>query len=838
MRGVAQAALEETIALVTLDEPPPEGEFVLELHAPGTRPVVVLASSAADPSDPLDPMHPVRVRPFDDEHYGQLLAFVCMTEGREQQPVTRWSTGYDRAPSLLRVDTVQDELSDSERMPGRPSLADVDPLLGRMLASDKYKIESVIGEGSAGAVYRGRHVALDMPLAIKVLHPRFRADKTFARRFFAEARAASKLDHPNVTRVQDFGEEPDGLLYIVMELLRGMDLRQLMHTDDVSRTRRIEILLSVLNALAAADDQGIVHRDIKPENIMVVESRDDDGKLVDLVKVCDFGLATVKPRVAGGTDIRQAAAAMSWVAGTPQYMSPEQILGEDLDVRADLYACGVILFELLTDRLPFHHSSVMHLMRMQLYEPPPRMRTLDPTIDAGLEALTMRALSKRPEDRFQSPREFRSALRDATRTSRNKTTHGWLPAEAEAKARAQVVTARPSPPAPQPAPPSAPQPAPQPAPKTLPAMARAREQSATPEQIADRILSDVPSVLNALTGESTAQQFVSRLRAIVSAFPVLIDRGAIGPLADIAATLSAMAKEQSTPEDPRPDLSMRALEPLRHETHLVKIAQAFLAGSDSARQDARFLLSIGGQSGLQAALDARRKLARRAINRKEFVSLVRSYGAESSLLVLPALALAMDDAGGDPPLLEDLLRALPDQRIPTFRSLASRLAHHGDPTVRRAIAERLPALLGPDSHSILRSASRDPDDLVRVAAIVSLRQIGGIDDAIVALARDVLNAQVETSPDLRVAVAEALSDVAPEMRREAAAVLADALMPRSRSFMNVLLKVSSVVDDTRVTLAIACSILAVGGLEGRRTVERRLAASKPPLRDELERLLR
>ncbi len=826
MRGVAQAALEETIALVTLDEPPPDGEFVLELHAPGTRPVVVLASSAADPSDPLDPMHPVRVRPLDDEHYGQLLAFICMTEGRDQQPVTRWSTGYDRAPSLLRVDTVQDEVSDSERIPGRPSLTEVDPLLGRMLASDKYRIESVIGEGSAGAVYRGRHVALDMPLAIKVLHPRFRADKTFSRRFFAEARAASKLDHPNVTRVQDFGEEPDGLLYIVMELLRGMDLRQLLHTDDVTRIRRVEILISVLNALAAADDQGIVHRDIKPENIMVVESRDDDGEVVDLVKVCDFGLATVKPRVAGGTDIRQAAAAMSWVAGTPQYMSPEQILGEDLDVRADLYACGVILFELLTDRLPFHHSSVMHLMRMQLYEPPPRMRTLDPTIDAKLEALTMRALSKRPEDRFQSPREFRSALRDATRTSRNKTTHGWLPAEPEPKAKAQAVTARPPPLEPPPAP------------KTLPAMARAREQSATPEQIADRILSDVPSVLNALTGESTAQQFVSRLRAIVSAFPVLIERGAIGPLADIAATLSAMAKEQSTPEDPRPDLSTRALEPLRHETHLVKIAQAFLAGSDSARQDARFLLSIGGQSGLQAALDARRKLARRAINRREFVSLVRSFGADGSVLVLSALSLAMEDAGGDPALLEDLLRALPDQRLPTFRSLASRLAHHGDPTVRRAIAERLPALLGPESHAILRSASRDPDDLVRVAAIASLRQIGGVDDAIVALARDVLNAQVETSLELRVAVAEALSDVAPELRREAATVLGEALMPRSRSFMNVLLKVSSVVDDTPVMVAIARSLLAVGGLEGRRTVERRAVASKPPLREELERLLR
>jgi serine/threonine-protein kinase len=817
MRGVAQAALEETIALVTLDEAPPEGEFVLELHAPGTRPVVVIAVSAGEP---MEPMYPVRVRPFDDEHAGQLLAFVCSAETQGTQPVTRWSQGWDRVPSLLRLDTIPDERSDEERA-ARVSVPEDDPLLGRVVAAGKYRIESLIGEGSAGAVYRGRHLALDKGLAIKVLHPRFRADNTFARRFFAEARAASRLDHPNVARVQDFGEEPDGLLYIVMELLRGMDLRQLMHSDDVSRDRRIEILISVLNALAAADDQSIVHRDIKPENIMVVESRDDDNKVVDLVKVCDFGLATVKPRVAGGTDIRQAAAAMSWVAGTPEYMSPEQILGEDADIRADLYACGIILFELMTNRLPFQNSSVMHLMRQQLYEPPPRMRVLDPTIDARLEALTLRVLNKDPSKRPQNPREFRDELRDATRASRNATTQGWLPPPRVRESKA---------PAPAPT---------QPPPRTLPAMTRVREQpTGHPEQIADRILSDLPGVLNALTGEVTAQQFVGRLRAVVSAFPVLINREAIGPLADIAATLSVMAKEPTSTEDPRPALAMRALEPLRHETHLVKIAQAFLIGPDSAREDARFLLSLGGQAGLQAVLDARRKLVRRIVNRTGFVALVRGFGQEAGAPVHSALAAAVDDGLADPSLVEDLLLALPASRSALFRPLATKLAHHGHPGIRRAVVERLPDLLGPESHAVLRPASRDPDESVRIAAIRSLRQIGGVDDAIVALARDVLVLQAESSPELRVVVADALSEVAPELRLEATSVLLDAFAPRSRSLMNVILKASGEHDDPLLLVAVARSLLIVGGIQGRRVVERRASSAKGQLREELERLLR
>ncbi len=813
MRGVAQAALEETVALVTLDEAPPRGEFVLELHAPGTRPVVLIATTAGEP---MEPMFPVRVRPFDDEHSGQLLAFVCSVETETSQPVTRWSQRFDRTPSLLRLDTLRDQaLGKVPAEPeGRASEPELDPLIGRLLATDKYRIESLIGEGSAGAVYRGRHVALDKMLAVKVLHPRFRADETFARRFLAEAKAASRLDHPNVTRVQDFGEEDDGLLYIVMELLRGLDLRQLIHENALPRSRRIEVMVSVLNALAAADDKGIVHRDIKPENVMVVQARDEDGESVDVVKVCDFGLATVKPRAEGGTDIRQAAAAMSWIAGTPEYMSPEQILGEDLDIRADLYACGVILFELLTGQLPFRNASVMHLMRQQLYDPPARLRALDPTIDVRLEAVVLRTLSKDRSQRPATPREMRNELRAASQSPRHATTRGGLPPSASEPPRAPHSAAH-----------------------KLPAMTQARDKpTLTPEQIADRIMADVGSVLTALTGESTLQQFVRRLRAIVSAFSMLLERGAISPLADIASTLAAMAREPATGDDPRPSLSMRALEPLRHETTLLRVAQEFLAGAETSRDDARFLLSLGGQGGVQAVLDARRQLAGREIDREAFVSLMRAQGAVAAEPLTSTLAALMDEGGGDADFIEDVLRSLPTGRNSQFRVLGSTLAHHGAPAVRHVVVGRLPELLGDEAHRILRASTRDPEESVRIAAIESLRQIGGVDDAVVQLARMLLADPSRASANLQVVAIEALQDVAPEFKSEAVNTLSEALVPRSRSLMNVL-GVSSDAEEVARLVAAARSLIALAGMRGREAVQRRVAVSRGELREALVRLL-
>ena len=817
MRGIAQSALEESVALVTLDETPPDAEFVLELHAPNTRPVVVLAVTAGEP---MDDMFPVRLRPFDDEHYGQLLAFVCAADQGAGQPVTRWSQSIERTPSLLRLDTIPDSATamgpDTD---DHPSMPGVDPLIGRVLATDKYRIESLIGEGSAGAVYRCRHVALDKALAVKVLHPRFRADSTFSRRFHAEARAASRLDHTNVTRVQDFGEEPDGLLYIVMELLQGVDLRHLLHGGTLPRDRRIEILLSVLNALAAADDQGIVHRDIKPENVVVVASQNDDAEFVDLVKVCDFGLATVKPRVAGGTDIRQAAAAMSWVAGTPEYMSPEQILGEDLDIRSDLYACGVILFEMLTGQLPFSAPSVLHLMRMQLYDPPPPMRRLDPTIDARLEALTHRVLSKEPADRPTTPRELRNELREATRASRSATTGGWLP---------------PRRPQPSNAPPA------QREPTRLPAIESAARpaNTMTPEQVADRIMANAESVVSAITAASTPQQFVRRLRAIVAAIPILLERGAVAPLAAVASTLAHIAEQPSTAADPRPALCARALEPIRQETRLVPVAEALLVGRQDDRDAARVLLQIGGAIGLQALVNARTKLPAARVHLEDFEVVVRAFGSSATPVLMRALAETSDGPrGGDAFVVEDLVNLLPGEPNPAFVALTNRLAHHGAAGVRRAVISRLPDLWGRESRSVLRVASRDPDESVRLAAIAGMRRIGAIDEAVIGLARDLLMGGSSASNELIVAAVAALPDAVASKRALAAEVLREAMRPRSRSLMTVLRSATTPADEAVVVEAVARALIALTGDEGRSEVRRRMAASRGDLRARLEQLL-
>src|SRR5687767_398068 len=171
-----------------------------------------------------------------------------------------------------------------------PDASVADPLLGRVVAG-KYEIESLLGGGGMGKVYRARHRALDKVIAIKVLHAVYQTDQKFAQRFQREARAASKLDHPNGMQVLDFGVEPDGLLYIAMELLAGKDLHKVLLSEGLpSLERTVTIMAQVCAALQAAHDQGIVHRDMKPENVVVVPKVSDDGTTIDLVKACDFGI--------------------------------------------------------------------------------------------------------------------------------------------------------------------------------------------------------------------------------------------------------------------------------------------------------------------------------------------------------------------------------------------------------------------------------------------------------------------------------------------------------------------------------------------------------------------
>ena len=264
-----------------------------------------------------------------------------------------------------------------------------------------------------GAVYKARQIALDKDVAIKVLHGEHAGDAMFAARFQREAKAASKLDHPNSMRVLDFGQEPDGLLYIAMELLPGRDLFHVILEDwPISAERAADIMTQALAALAVAHDMGIVHRDLKPENIMLMTGTDDEGRAHDVVKVCDFGIAkfTDAPE-ARSTGGGQKLTTQGIVVGTPEYMSPEQGKGETLDARSDLYSMGVLLYQLLTGRLPFDAETALGIVLKHVTEEPLPPRKVNPAADARLEAICLKAMRKKREDRYQGARDMRMDLR-------------------------------------------------------------------------------------------------------------------------------------------------------------------------------------------------------------------------------------------------------------------------------------------------------------------------------------------------------------------------------------------------------------------------------------------
>jgi len=256
-----------------------------------------------------------------------------------------------------------------------------------------------------GRVYCAEQVALERTVAVKVVHPDLAGDEVTAARFLNEARAASRLSHPNSVAIFDFGRTADGQPYIVMEYLRGRDLERVAQAEGPLPLRRVvHIMQQALAALGEAHALGIVHRDVKPDNIVVETLRSG----LDFVKVVDFGLAKLLTENALGASHSRPGI----VCGTPEYMSPEQGRGDALDGRSDLYSAGVVLFELLTGRVPFAADTQTKTLSLQLTEPPPDPRHLAPErgIPRAFAELTLRALSKSREDRPQDAAAFADAL--------------------------------------------------------------------------------------------------------------------------------------------------------------------------------------------------------------------------------------------------------------------------------------------------------------------------------------------------------------------------------------------------------------------------------------------
>jgi serine/threonine-protein kinase len=281
-------------------------------------------------------------------------------------------------------------------------------LIGRTLAN-KYTIENVVGTGAMGTIYRARQIALDKYVAVKVLHQALAQDPSFVDRFKLEAFSASRLEHPNSLRVLDFGKD-DELLYLVMEYVEADNLLTIMQKEWPFEDERVaQITSQALAALAKAHDVGIVHRDLKPENILVLRGTDDEGNAIDIVKVCDFGIAKLAIPVESSHPFAPHHTTEGVIVGTPDYMSPEQARGEDVDGRSDLYSMGVVLYHLLTGKTPFDSDTPLGIAVQHVSQdpvPPSAIRKVHPE----LEAVCLRAMAKRAEDRYQSAREMRRAV--------------------------------------------------------------------------------------------------------------------------------------------------------------------------------------------------------------------------------------------------------------------------------------------------------------------------------------------------------------------------------------------------------------------------------------------
>jgi eukaryotic-like serine/threonine-protein kinase len=276
------------------------------------------------------------------------------------------------------------------------------------VVDNKYRIEQLLGRGGMGAVYRARDMRLDRLVAVKVVRPELLEDQDARRRFRREAQIVARLQHPGIVSIFDFGTLARGGAYLVMELVRGEDLRRVLHREGrLEPARAVKILVAVCEAIGAAHHEGVLHRDLKPENILL------PGGNIE-AKVLDFGVAKLvadgdRAHIDDGGETQTALTMVGTIVGTPAYMAPEQLGAAPLDPRTDIFALGVIAYEMLSGELPFSRGSLTEVILAQSRGAQPLVER-DPAIPPALDRAVRRALDMAPDRRPATPHAFASDM--------------------------------------------------------------------------------------------------------------------------------------------------------------------------------------------------------------------------------------------------------------------------------------------------------------------------------------------------------------------------------------------------------------------------------------------
>lgn len=276
-----------------------------------------------------------------------------------------------------------------------------------LIIDDKYELESLIGTGATGNVYKGKHLLLEIPIAIKILHRSLITKEVAQKRFRQEARLAMAVRHDNAMSIMDFGVWNDEIYYLVMEYIDGISLSDLLKEHNIIPIERtIKLAKQICQALSAAHDKNIVHRDLKPSNIMIINAGNED----ELIKVIDFSIAK-------STAQNSNLTAKDTVLGTPQYVSPEQVQAEGVGIHSDIYSLGIIIYEMLTGTLPFKAKTAAAYFVQHVHAPPIPLRKLNAEIPVALEKVVLKALAKTADQRPQSMEIFAAQLEEAAFTA-------------------------------------------------------------------------------------------------------------------------------------------------------------------------------------------------------------------------------------------------------------------------------------------------------------------------------------------------------------------------------------------------------------------------------------